>query len=102
MKTASVFRGLAYGSEILLSGSLNSENKNKFDEPLDQRTCDSLYREDVRHKELESLIFESQLGTLLYIKCTVRYTQSALSPSRIHKCHFLHITTDSLPLSLPI
>jgi len=31
MKTASVFRGLACGTEILLYRFLNFENKNKFD-----------------------------------------------------------------------
>ena len=102
MKTASVFRSLAYGKEILLSRSRNFENKNKFDKSLDQRICDSLYRRDVRHKELENVISESQVGALLYVKCTVRYTHSVLSPNRIHKRHFLHLTTDSHPSSLPI
>ena len=103
MKTASVIGALAYGIEILLSGSRNLKKKiNKFDESLDQRICDSLYRMDVRHKELENLISESRLGALLYINCTIRYTQSALSPNRIHKRHFLHLTTDSHPSSLPI
>ena len=88
MKTARVCRGLACGTEILLSRSLNFENKNSIDESLDQRICDSLYRSDVRYVELESVISESQLGALLYTNCTVRYTQSALSPNPIHK----HIT----------
>ena len=57
MKTASVIRGIAYGIEILLSRSSNFKNKNKFDESLDQRIYDSLYRKDVRHKELESANF---------------------------------------------
>jgi len=55
----SVFRDLAYGIEILLSRSGDFENKNKFDESLDQRICDSLYRKNVRHKELENIISES-------------------------------------------
>jgi len=88
MKTTSVIRGLAYGIEILLSRSSNFKNKNKYDDSLDQRNYDSLYRRDVRHKELESVISEFQLGALLCVKCTVHYTQYALSPSRIHK----HIT----------
>ena len=89
MKTASVFRGLAYGTEILLSRSLKLENKNKFNESLDQPICDSLYRKDISHKELESVISESQLGALLYINWTVRYMHSLLSTNRIHK----HITS---------
>ena len=76
--------------------------KNKFDESLDQRICGILYHKDVRYKELESVISESQLGALLYIKCIVNNTCSVLSPNRIHKRHFLHLTTDSLPLALPI
>ena len=102
MKTASVIRGLAYGIAILLSGSHNFKNKNKFGESLDQQIYDSLYRKDVRHKELVSVISESQLGSLLCVKCTLRYAHSALSPNRIDKRHFLHLTTDSHTLSLPI
>ena len=102
MKTASVVRGLAYGIEILLSRSSNFKNKNKFDESLDQRIYDSLYRKDVRHKELESVISEFQPGALLCVNCTVRYTQSAHSLSRIHERHFLQLTTDSHISPLPI
>ena len=70
--------------------------------PQTSEIRDSLYRKNVRHKELESVISESQLGALLCVNCTVRYMQSALSPSRIHKRHFLHLITDSHISPLPI
>lgn len=34
---------------------------------------------------MKSVISESQIGALVYANCTVRYTQSALPPNRIHK-----------------
>jgi len=50
MKTATVFRDLAYGTEILLYRTLNFENENKFDESPFQGSGDSLYCKDISHK----------------------------------------------------
>jgi len=62
MKIATVFRDLAYGTEILLYRPLNFENENKFDESPFQGGGDSLYCKDVRHKEFKILISEPHLG----------------------------------------
>jgi hypothetical protein len=62
MKTTTVFRDLAYGTEILLYRPLNFENENKFDESPVQGSGDSLYCKDVRHKECKTLISEPRLG----------------------------------------
>jgi hypothetical protein len=62
MKTAGVLRDLAYGTEILLSGPLDLENENKFEESLEQRTSDSLYCKDVRHKDTKTLIFKYNIS----------------------------------------
>jgi hypothetical protein len=62
MQTATVFRDLAYGPDILLSRPLNFENENKFDESPVQGSGDSLYCKDVRHKQFKTLISEPHLG----------------------------------------
>jgi hypothetical protein len=55
MKTGSVLRDLAHGTEILLSRPLDFENENGFDQSQEQQTSDSLYCTDVRHKEIKTL-----------------------------------------------
>jgi hypothetical protein len=62
MQIATVFRDLAYGTEILLYRSLNFENENKFDEIPFKGSGDSLYCKDVRHKKFKTLISELHLG----------------------------------------
>ena len=62
MQTVTVFRDLAYGTEILLSRTLNFENENKFDESAFQGRGDSLYCKDIRHKELKPLLAVPHLG----------------------------------------
>jgi len=56
MKTASVFRDVARGTEILLYRPVNFKNENKFYESLEQQSSDSLYCKDLRHKEIKTLI----------------------------------------------
>jgi len=61
MKTATVFRDLAYGTEILLYRPLNFENENKFDESPFHASGDSLYCKDISHKEFKTIISEPHL-----------------------------------------
>jgi hypothetical protein len=62
MKTRSVLRDLAYGTEILLSRHLDFENENEFDQSLEQQTSDSLYCTDVRHKEIKNLTLKYKIS----------------------------------------
>jgi len=62
MKTATVFRDLAYGTEILLYRPLNFGNENKFYMSPFQGSGGCLYYKDLRHEEFKTLISEPHLG----------------------------------------
>jgi hypothetical protein len=49
-------------SEILLFRPLDFENKNNFDQSLEQQTTDILYCKDVRHKDTKTLTLKYKIS----------------------------------------